>query len=117
LPIAVAAAIREDAVVEDEADSGGDDADQVKPGTAPDPPPGLVAASGAKDPSFGDGRVPTEMNWGIQDLPERVQENALAFVVRQGPLTNLQQPRFDLSLMTKLGWIAGIRRAVLTKHN
>ena len=49
LPSAVAAAIREDAVVEDEADSGGDDADQVKPGIAPDPPPGLVARAGAAE--------------------------------------------------------------------
>ena len=48
------------------------DAEPGEPRTAP----------GAKDPSFDDGRVPTEMNWGIQDLPERLQENALAFVVR-----------------------------------
>ena len=32
----------------------------------------------------GDGRVPTEMDLAIRDLPERVPENALNFVVRRG---------------------------------
>ena len=40
--------------------------------------------SGAIDPSLGDGRVPTETNWGIKDLAELVQDNALAFVIRRG---------------------------------
>ena len=43
-----------------------------------------ATGSGAKDAEFGDGRVPTEMDLGIQDLPERVPENALNFVVRRG---------------------------------
>ena len=40
-----------------------------EPGIAPGAA-GEVTASGAIDLSFGDGRVPTEMNWGIHDLPE-----------------------------------------------
>ena len=50
----------------------GDDAEPGEPSTAP----------GAEDPSFDDGRFPTEMTRGIQDLPERVPAIALAFVVR-----------------------------------
>ena len=42
-----------------------------EPGIAPGAA-GEVTASGAVDPSLGGGRVPTEMIWGIQDLPERV---------------------------------------------
>jgi hypothetical protein len=52
---------------------------------------------------FGDARVSKEMNWGIQDLPERVQDNALAFVARRGVRKNAQQPRLDLSVVKKVG--------------
>jgi hypothetical protein len=120
LTSAVATAIQEDAVVADTTDGGGgEEAELSEPGepsTAPDEA-GPVTASGVKDPTFGDGRVPTEINWGIQDLPERVQENALAFVVRRGPRTNVQQPRLDFSTVKKLAWILGIRRALFMQYD
>jgi hypothetical protein len=85
---------------------------RIAPGAA-----GEVTASGAIDPSFGDGRAPTDMNWGIQDLPERVQDNALAFVVRRGLCKNAEHPRLDFSVVKILGWILAIRRAVFRQHN
>ena len=87
-----------------------------EPGIAPCAE-GEVTASGAIDPSFGDGRVPTEMNWGIHDLPERAQDNALAFVVTRGCRKNAQQPRLDFSVVKRLGWILAISRAVVRQHN
>ena len=57
------------------------------------------------------------MNWGLQDLPERVQESSLCFVVRKGPRASGQQARVDLTLVKALGWILNIRRQVLTEQN
>ena len=50
-------------------------------------------------------------------MPERVPEAALSFVVRRGPRTDPQQPRVDMMLVKRLGWILELRRATLSQHN
>jgi multiple sugar transport system permease protein len=52
---------------------------------------------------------------GIDDLAERVQPNAMAFVVRRRPRSSVLQPRIELSLVKKLNWILTIRRQVFTE--
>ena len=44
---------------------------------------GPTMQTGVSDPEFGDGRVPTEANWGLEDLPERVSQHELAYVIRR----------------------------------
>ena len=73
--------------------------------------------SGVTDPRFGDGRAPTEANWGLEDLPEKVTENELNFLVRRRPRSKLGEPRVNISLVQQLGWILHIRRTVLKKYN
>ena len=69
--------------------------------------------SGVSDQSWGDGRAPTEMNWGLESLPERVPEAALSVVVRKGPRTDPQQPRVAMAFVQRLGgsWSCAERRS------
>ena len=73
--------------------------------------------TGVTDLRFGDGRVPSEANWGLDDLPERVTENELNYLVRRGPRTNLDEPRVSINLVKQLGWILHIRRKVLEQKH
>ena len=73
--------------------------------------------TGVTDLRFGDGRVPSEANWGLDDLPERVTKNELNYLVRRGPRTNLDEPRVSINLVKQLGWILHIRRKVLEQKH
>ena len=50
------------------------------------------------------GRAPTEANGGLEDLPENVTMNEMAFLVRQRPRQTPEEPRVDISLVKQLGW-------------
>ena len=60
--------------------------------------------TGVTDFRFGDGRVPSEANWGLEDLPERVTKNELNYLVRRRPRSNVDEPRVNISLVKQLGW-------------
>ena len=60
--------------------------------------------TGVTDDRYGDGRVPTEADWGLENLPETVTKSDLNFLVRWRPRNNEQEPRVDIRLVKMLGW-------------
>ncbi len=118
LPSAIALAVDQDAMPEDLPDYGGEEEEEEeepKPASGSKPE---ATGSGVSDKSWGDGRAPTEMNWGLEKLPERVPESALKVLVRKGPRTDpRRQLRIDVSLVKMLGWVLELRRATLQQFN
>ena len=49
-------------------------------------------------------RVPTEAQWGLENLPERVAGNVLTFLVRRRPRSKPEEPRVDVLLVKLLWW-------------
>ena len=90
---------------------------EPEPLEQPDGPTQEQPESGVSDASWGDGRAPTHMHWGLESLPERVPEAVLSFVVRMGPRADPQQPRVAMLCVKMLGWILELRRATLSQHN
>ena len=72
--------------------------------------------TGVTDDQFGDNRVPTEANWGLDTLPETVSMSEMQILVRQRPRSAPEEPRMGTSLVRMLAWVLGIRRRVLERH-
>ena len=96
LPSILADAVEKDAV-QDEVDwetEEEEEEEEVEAGTG----------SGRSDARFGDGRAPTEAAWGLENLPERVEQSMMAFLVRKKPRSKPEEPRVNVSLVKSLGW-------------
>ena len=72
--------------------------------------------TGVADSRFGDGRAPTEANWGLEELPEHVTQAEVAFLVRNRPRCKQQEPRVSINLFKQLNWVQVHRRTVLESH-
>ena len=74
--------------------------------------------TGVTDHRLGDGRAPTEANWGLEDLPEKVPDSKLAILVKRGHHSKVDKPRLTDTPLEQLvlDWILGIRRKTMARH-